>query len=275
LLAKTFAKYDNLIGYELLNEPWAGDIFTRPTLLEPTVADKVNLAPLYDKVNKAIRQVDPLHLILFEPVTWDDTKVGFEEVPGGAAFKNRSVLAYHIYVPPDLSIDQAFLVRQVDINNLGCGGFLTEFYIDQEYVAIIPHVGSQADLYKQSWAGWEYKPYVPKTGFSNSFFFENGSLDYDVIKAVSRSYPMAVSGKTLSIIYIDRTAHFNLEYETNTAIKQPTEIYLNEKLNYPKGYTVDLFPGGVATWNTTTNRVFVWTKPGNNKIPLSVTIQRK
>jgi hypothetical protein len=50
-------------------------------------------------------------LIFFEPVTWDDLGVGFQEVPGGPEFSNRTVLSYHFYIPPDISLEGSFQAR--------------------------------------------------------------------------------------------------------------------------------------------------------------------
>ena len=43
-----------------------------------------------------------LHSIYFESVTWDDLTNGFEHVPGGNTYRNRSVLSYHFYKPPNV-----------------------------------------------------------------------------------------------------------------------------------------------------------------------------
>ena len=44
----------------------------------------------------------------FESVTWDEGEVGFEKVPGGKDYENRSVVCFHFYVPPQVS----FIVRE-------------------------------------------------------------------------------------------------------------------------------------------------------------------
>ena len=56
--------------YEIINEPWAGNYFTDPTLLLPGVAGSTNLQPFYEKIAQAIRSVDNDTLIFYEPVTW-------------------------------------------------------------------------------------------------------------------------------------------------------------------------------------------------------------
>jgi endoglycosylceramidase len=65
-----FSSNEAVLGYELINEPWAGDVFTDPELIVPTVADRKNLQPLYDSTAAAIRQADTQHPILFGGVTW-------------------------------------------------------------------------------------------------------------------------------------------------------------------------------------------------------------
>jgi endoglycosylceramidase len=53
---------------QIINEPWAGDVFSDPLLFLPAVAGAKNLMPLYNNVTKAIRQVDSQHMIFYEVV---------------------------------------------------------------------------------------------------------------------------------------------------------------------------------------------------------------
>ena len=85
-VAKALSHHPNLIGYEIMNEPWAGKVFDNPSLLIPGVADRVNIQKMNDKVGKAIREVDKKSLILFEGVTWDNFFTGFTDVPGMYTF---------------------------------------------------------------------------------------------------------------------------------------------------------------------------------------------
>ena len=55
LVAATFTGRDKLLGYELMNEPWCGDIFEDPSLLFPGIADRQYLEPMYDVLAAEIR----------------------------------------------------------------------------------------------------------------------------------------------------------------------------------------------------------------------------
>ena len=102
-VAKDFANEKAVIGYELINEPFAGDVWKDPFDFIPGVAGSKNLLPMYDNIAKAIRESDENHIIFFEPVTWGmifDSKIvgsGFDHVPGGDDYRNRSAFSYHYY----------------------------------------------------------------------------------------------------------------------------------------------------------------------------------
>ena len=101
--AQQFNEMSAIIGYDLINEPMCGNFYEDPTLLLPGVAGKKNLQGLYDTVATAIRRHDDRHIVFYEPVTWgmifsgNISGSGFEHVPGGAAYRNRSAYSYHYY----------------------------------------------------------------------------------------------------------------------------------------------------------------------------------
>ncbi|GJP44346.1 hypothetical protein CLOM_g3726 [Closterium sp. NIES-68] len=126
-VARAFKDEDGLLGYDLINEPWVGDEFSNPMLMAPGVADKLNLAPLYEHLQSAIRAQDPNRLIAFETVTFDDAVSGLRWVPGGRAWRNMSVLSYHHYQPPNIGVRATMKQRMAERNRLKCGAMLTEF----------------------------------------------------------------------------------------------------------------------------------------------------
>jgi len=239
-LAYQFKNYTNILGYELLNEPFAGDVYSRPSLFLPSVADNENLMPMYHKVSEAIRRVDPDTLIFFEPVTWSDLGSGFKTVPGGDRFQNKSVLSYHFYVPPNTLINDYLPMREKDAANLRSGSMLTEFdVIDHDEANMKQIRGTIEACYKRhvSWIGWTY------TGF----------LDNDnVVSLLSQTYAQKVAGSVIEQEFdVSNTKDYLLRYRTCSSCTQPTVIFLNEQIHYPDGYTVDISPANSTKWRRT------------------------
>ena len=63
-------KGKKVLGFELINEPFAGDVYKNPLLFIPGESGSKNLMPLYDATVPAILEVDPDRMIFYEPVTW-------------------------------------------------------------------------------------------------------------------------------------------------------------------------------------------------------------
>jgi endoglycosylceramidase len=246
-----------VLGYELMNEPWAGDAVANISLMLPGVADRVNLQQMWDVGAEAIRSVDQSHAVFFEGVTWDWVGVGFTDVPGGAQWRNKSVLSYHFYQPPDFSIEVQFAARQDDMKRLQCGGFLTEAWVYDWAVL------DKCDAVAQSWLLWEYKPFFgSKTGYSNSIWNSNGTLNMEYVSMLSRTYAKVVAGTTLVQNYNNVTKAYLLVFKGDKLVTaNTTKIYLNEAVHYPNGFNV------VATTSQGTNYVS-WTQSARNHIEI-------
>lgn len=278
-VAAVFKNSTWLLGYELMNEPWAGDHWTHPNLVWPGVADLINLAPFYTKVAAKIQEVDTDHLVMFEPIPWNNfAKTGFLESPCGTALANKSVYAYHYYRPPDMMTPARYMsYRTADAARLKSAGFLTEFatswnvpdgtapeHDTKHALAVI----AAAENYTQSWSGWQYKVFHPASGRhpmtpgDMSMFHPNGSLDSGIVRAVSQPYARAVAGDIKynkftharprrSWPFGRRTpASYVLEYTARTSCKLPTEVYVNEKMHFPGGITVSALHV-IADYNAT------------------------
>jgi endoglycosylceramidase len=180
-VANTFKDSNNIIGYELFNEPWAGDIFNHPSLLFPKVAARRNLIKFFDEITDYIRSVDnnPNHKILFESITWDIFKVGFDRTPLDSA--RSSMLAYHAYYPPNINPYLLFKYRIADTVRLNVSGIITEFDVGIERnpsKSKLKTLNKFLDLskkYNLSWMTWGYKSFYNITGDYNGFYNEDYS----------------------------------------------------------------------------------------------------
>ncbi|KNC51965.1 endoglycoceramidase [Thecamonas trahens ATCC 50062] len=262
-----------VLGYELLNEPWAGDIYADPELLEFGVAGRKNLAPMYEKINAAIRSVDDEHLVFYEDAVSNQGHAGFDAPPGGAAYANRSVYSYHIYcAPTDKSGDPTHVVecnlvddyfenvKMADVTRLGGGGYLTEMGAMLESPAAadaLNHLLDLCDANLQSFNYWQYKPYHDLTTasqpFDESFYYPNGTLQANKIKVLSRTYAYATAGVPRDMMFDAETGAFKFVWDSwGHTIGLPTSIYLNEAMWYPHGYSVTFIPRDGASYSSPT-----------------------
>ena len=251
-IAERFYLNDDVIGYELINEPWAGDHISNPLRMIPGYADKYNLGPMYDNLNTYIRKIDDQHIVFFEPVTWDDfIPMGFDHAPGGDVFANRSAISYHYYQLPCLNLKWEISARQRDQNRLKVGSICTEFDIFTGNFNDISQSLDIFDEYLQSWIGWDYK--------NGNFYYDNFTAKDDYIKVVSRTYAQAVSGRTKSMKFDSSTRDFNLVFEACAECGE-TEIYLNEDMHYEGGFDVDVNDVSLEWYQPKKNRIHLRNK---------------
>jgi endoglycosylceramidase len=250
-VARAFRSVDGVIGYELINEPWAGDTIGDPLLLIPGVADNVNLEPFYGVVATAVNASDPNRAIFFESVTWDDfIPVGFNSTPAGLA---NTVLSFHFYIPPQFTVADQFAQRAADAQRLGAGLFLTEFDIGNSgNLSAMVETLDYVDQYRTHFMGWEYKSFVRITGWGESIYNEElGTFNDPVRLILSRTYPHFVAGRAQSIVFDNQTSAFSLTYTPQATVPAglPTEIYVNLQLRYPNGVNVAVSPANGTTWH--------------------------
>ena len=106
-----------------------------------------------------------------------------------------------------------------------------------------------ADRFTQSWLYWQFKYFQDITTCTpegEALYFNNGTVCTDKLRVLTRTYPKAVAGHTISYEFSMITAEFMLSYyplsisldKGSTA--HTTQIYFNRELNYPHGVQVDL-----------------------------------
>jgi len=264
-----FKDFESVLGFELINEPFAGNVFDYPLLFIPWRADEINLQPFYDATVKEIRKVNQNHLVFFEPVTWSDLKVhsettGFDHAPGGEKEAGRSVFSFHYYNPPNYGVQQEYLDRRLEAAlSLGVGSFLTEFGTGHD--ANLNDVKESLKYFRDrkiSWIGWEYKNFLQNINSTctgcGGIFFKNGTVDTHLVSALSETFAEAVAGRVISSSYEQDTKEYRISFYANPSIKKPTLIYLNEKLHYPGGFECLVFPRNDVRWlKTSPNRIEV------------------
>lgn len=206
-VAETFAGAPELLGLELINEPFIGNPYSDPLRLIPDIGDRQRLQPAYDILNSHIRTVAPDALVFFAGCTWDRTgdkivdalPLGFTHPPGGAEFADRSVSAFHHY-----------------------GDFCKETNETRSST-------SQNAAYGACKTGYGAGP------------FDGGVLQEDGLRKFARAYAPAIAGNFSSANFDVSSRRFTLEFRLDTSIKAPT-VVSTPKMMYPTGFDVSVSP---------------------------------
>lgn len=251
-VAKEFADVPNVVGFELLNEPWCGDYISRPDLLVPGIAGALNLEPLYKRTITAIRSVDPSRLVLIEPMTWAGVfgptvqllSTGFDK-----ALSDRTILSVHYYCwmfhQHDSGYDfktraacdgllgpKSFSDFQKDGSALQVPVMLTEFGLcrpkvnrtDQDGSVECESVLDNSQRHHISWVYWDVadQPWNPEV---------------DDVSIFARPYATAVGGRIKEEWFDVKAKGYHIAF-IPSSIDVETEIFLASMWHYQGGYDV-------------------------------------
>jgi endoglycosylceramidase len=263
-VANYFKDDPDVVGYELMNEPWPGSQ-ALPTVFGSPYFDTQELTPFYDQVASAIRAVDPSTPIYFEPNTLFN-----EGVPTqlGTVDQPHTVFSFHDYCP------------QISLGiSLGCGQAIdaiadngAAYAGPQDIPALITEFGSAngneqiadtmnaADQHYYGWTEWSYNGVPAITGTSPSAALLSNpeqppvvgeNVDAAKLATLAAPYPQLVAGTPNSWSFDNGT--FQLSYSTEKVDGEgsfaggaQTEIS-TPAIEYPNGYQVSVTGGHVVS----------------------------
>ncbi|KAI8619624.1 glycoside hydrolase superfamily [Chytriomyces sp. MP71] len=278
VVAKAFLPFKNILGYDIINEPWNGDIFKNPLRADPIYANVHNLQPFYDAVSEGIRSIDPNAIIFFEPVALSQAAVGFNSGPNGAGNATKNVLNFHYYSNVQLtSLNQTINNRIQNAKALGVGVFMSEFEsgIRAGPTAVVSNYQA-ADNALMSILGWEYKEYIPTgmrifTGTNDGLVdAHTGMVRQNMTGPYSRTTAHAIAGTPNLMLFDDATGRFHLEFSFNgrADVGGVTEIRTNVDTHYPSGYSMNVSSTsgsfiGLKDNSLSNNSIYVAPDPNN------------
>lgn len=265
-----FAGNEYVLGYDPLNEPIVANFWKDPLLLLPGRFDRTVLQGLYQDFNSVIRKNTQDQIVFFEPVTFDLLPlfggiifdVGFDDTPGGSDSNAYQVLNDHVYccaagvnvcktgepTLKDEKMCRSFIDRKIEkrthnAKELGVGLIITEFGACTDSdgcMAEIRSVANACDKHLTGWAYWMFKGFADYTttgSYTEGLYNQDGSLQQNKLKTLSRTYIQAYQGVPISASFDDSTGKFKAVYHVDPSIQGSTDLYFNGALYYPNGYS--------------------------------------
>lgn len=237
-VALRLAKYDNVLGFDPLNEPFWGT-----ASLQTFEAER--LAPLYVEVTNAVRSVAPGWLIFAEPSASRNLGFGssFPKLPIDGA-----VYAPHAYDPsaesgngfdPDhrQSMVQKISDMRDEATAIDAALFIGEYGGDTSQPGITPYMTAAYDGAGAVGASTMYWAFDEKDD-GYAFLRADGSEKKELADVLTRPYPQRVAGRLLSYGFDVNVHTATIQWEPDATVDASTEIVVPVRL-FPAGAAVD------------------------------------
>ena len=292
-IADYFADDPNVIGYNIINEPWPGSIWLL-TILNGSFFGAQQLTPFYNQTIAAIRSVDPNTPVYISPATPAVDEISAillgQPVVLGAISDPNTVLEYHGYgnfagislsslISPILSSRAAAYGATHDMP-----AFLGEFGATSDASSLAAEAQA-ANARQIGWANWAYSGVGEITSAASP---RDQALVYDPslppvgdnvnasnLQVLSKPYPQVISG-TPQGWTVDDDGTFRFTYSTArvdgsgdfaagslTTISTPV-------VQYPNGYQVAVTGGHVVS-APNDPKLVIASDPGATSVTVIVT----
>ena len=237
-LAARLAKYDNVLGFDPINEPFWGTASL-------TTFEAERLAPFYVEVTNAVRTAAPGWLVFAEPSA--SRNLGF-----GSSFPRLPVdgvvYAPHAYDPsaesgngfdPDHreSMLQKIADMRSEAEGMGASLFIGEYGGDPGKPGIAAYMTAAYDGAGAVGASTTYWAY-DKSDDGYGLLRADGSEKKELADVLTRPFPERVAGKLLSYAFDAATGTATVTFEPDASVEPPTELSVPARL-YPRGVQVD------------------------------------
>ncbi len=237
-VAGRFADHPAVLGFEIINEPFCGDIL--PWTFELTV-----LPRFYEGVIDAMRAAAPEKLVFYEPhIT---ATPGFRSIMPPI---DREGLVYfpHCYNPlieqsyipyPDLGIQVNLYMnrRDGDACRAGVPWMVGEFGVSGSLPGFDAYLNDICDGLDEKLAGWTYWSYDRSSNDGWGLVDDEGNETVH-LQYLVRPYAQKIAGDPLKMRFFREAGVFILAFAPDQAITAPTEIYTGGERIYSTGFDV-------------------------------------
>ena len=280
-VAKRFAGRPWSMGYDLINEPWAGNQWTTCANTEGCRAfEEGPLTSLQSKAMTEIRKHDRTSIVWYEPVVTSQFGTKYwTPTPNGDA---RAGFSFHIYCLVGASGDPSSCdaLEQLSMDNAQARAgenddpsLLSEFGATTD-LRVVERQVDRADRAMVSWQWWHYcacdDPTTAGPGDVQALVSdpakppEGANVFEDKLRALVRPYPQAVSGTPLAYDFERESRTFTFRYAGRPGL---TEVFVPE-LHFPDGYAVEVKGASVAS--PVRSRVLMLRTRGSSEVSLTV-----
>lgn len=246
-LAGAVGANPNVIGYDVLNEPWPGSDWN-PCYQGNGCPDQdaSGLDQLHAKVTAAIRTQDPDHLVFGEPYVLFNfgTAPTHIALPGGDP---RSGMSWHLYTT-DPQFEPKVIANAIDWSKRTGGALLNTEFDEAKTIDDVNRMVGELDNGLVPWIWWAYDGFV----HDMTDPLTDANIDLPARDALVRPHPVQVAGTPSALDYdeVAKVLRFRwsttapgdskLPDGTETVIKVPSSAL-------PGGYSVEVVGGTVTS----------------------------
>jgi endoglycosylceramidase len=265
LVAAHYKDQPYSMGYDLMNEPFAGVEWSTCMVTGCPTTYSQELQPAMTKALRAVREVDPHGLVWWEPQQLSSgvqTPTYYTAPPGN---EQNLGLSWHNYctwvflqsagVPLANSDNCRSFSEDREQNALqqaatmGAVPLMTEWGATDDTTAI----GIDADVadeHQMGWMYWAYKHWDDPTTADDAQGLFTDDADLTSVKTAKlrqlvRTYPQATAGTIGSYDYDPATGRFTMTFTSDPTIHAPTRIFVSP-LTSPHGFDVAASAGDVS-----------------------------
>jgi endoglycosylceramidase len=260
-VAQRFATNHDVLGYEVLNEPFMGSEWQTCANTEGCPLFDQKLDAFNHRVNQAIRAADQRTLVWYEP----NPAFNFGANTHVTSLGPRSGFAFHDYCLANEA--QGCPTQEITMTNAdkyvaGSGdALLLDEWGATSGLTDLHKMVALADQHMVPWTEWAYCLCGdPTTAGQDQGMIQEASkppsgenLNSATVKALVEPYPQLISGTPLSWGFDRESGTFSFHYSTQSAdatrsfrAGSVTQIAA-PKLSYPSGYAVQVSGGKVVS----------------------------
>lgn len=263
--ASTLKDHPAVLGYDIMNEPHSGSMFSAQDMLKDNPNgkssrfDKERLWPFHQRVIEGLREVDSDAWILYEPrygAPGDGGKQYMPRQKDPRDGESRLFSAPHLYVfPIELSrnyneaaaarVAKWHQERERERFEWNAGIYLGEFgtYSDLvNFEGYMDDVVAVTESLRMGFAGWSWDPMEfgmigAEREEATGRFPEGKFLNH-----LSRPYPRLFAGAPIAFSFDPETEILEVEWKVDASIDAPTEFFMARKRWYENGWELELEP---------------------------------